>query len=122
MASKKLNIVDAKILMLGLTFKENCPDLRNTRVVGMIEELTNTYNAKVDVFDPWVDKQEAQAVYNLNLIDQPAAGQYDAMIIAVSHEQFKELGIEGVKALGKDNHVVYDIKYLFPSDSVDGRL
>jgi UDP-N-acetyl-D-galactosamine dehydrogenase len=122
MASKKLNIVDAKILMLGLTFKENCPDLRNTRVVEMIEELTNTYNAKVDVFDPWVDKQEAQAVYNLNLIDQPAAGQYDAMIIAVSHEQFKELGIEGVKALGKDNHVVYDIKYLFPSDSVDGRL
>ena len=122
MASKKLNIVDAKILMLGLTFKENCPDLRNTRVVEMIEELTNTYNAKVDVFDPWVDKQEAQAVYNLNLIDQPAAGQYDAMIIAVSHEQFKELGIEGVKALGKDNHVVYDIKYLFPSDGVDGRL
>ncbi|MFT6439719.1 Vi polysaccharide biosynthesis UDP-N-acetylglucosamine C-6 dehydrogenase TviB [Cycloclasticus pugetii] len=122
MASKKLNIVDAKILMLGLTFKENCPDLRNTRVVEMIDELTNTYNAKVDVFDPWVDKQEAQAVYNLNLIDQPAAGQYDAMIIAVSHEQFKELGIEGVKALGKDNHVVYDIKYLFPSDGVDGRL
>ena len=122
MASKKLNIVDAKILMLGLTFKENCPDLRNTRVVEMIDELTNTYNAKVDVFDPWVDKQEAQAVYNLNLIDQPAAGQYDAMIIAVSHDQFKELGIEGVKALGKDNHVVYDIKYLFPSDGVDGRL
>jgi len=122
MASKKLNIVDAKILMLGLTFKENCPDLRNTRVVGMIEELTNTYNAKVDVFDPWVDKQEAQAVYNLNLIDQPAAGYYDAMIVAVSHEQFKELGIEGVKALGKDNHVLYDIKYLFPSDCVDGRL
>jgi UDP-N-acetyl-D-galactosamine dehydrogenase len=122
MASKKLNIVDAKILMLGLTFKENCPDLRNTRVVEMIDELTNTYNAKVDVFDPWVDKQEAQAVYNLNLIDQPAAGQYDAMIIAVSHDQFKELGIEGVKALGKDNHVVYDIKYLFSSDGVDGRL
>ena len=122
MASKKLNIVDAKILMLGLTFKENCPDLRNTRVVEMIDELTNTYNAKVDVFDPWVDKQEAQAVYNLNLIDQPAAGQYDAMIIAVSHEQFKELGIEGVKALGKDNHVLYDIKYLFSSDGVDGRL
>jgi len=122
MASKKLNIVDAKILMLGLTFKENCPDLRNTRVVEMIDELTNTYNAKVDVFDPWVDKQEAQAVYNLNLIDQPAAGQYDAMIIAVSHDQFKELGIKGVKALGKENHVLYDIKYLFPSDGVDGRL
>jgi UDP-N-acetyl-D-galactosamine dehydrogenase len=122
MASKKVNIVDAKILMLGLTFKENCPDLRNTRVVEMIDELTNTYNAKVDVFDPWVDKQEAQAVYNLNLIDQPATGQYDAMIVAVSHDQFKKLGVEGVKAFGKDNHVLYDIKYLFPSNGVDGRL
>jgi UDP-N-acetyl-D-galactosamine dehydrogenase len=122
MASKKVNIVDSKILMLGLTFKENCPDLRNTRIVEMIDELTKTYNAKVDVFDPWVDKQEAQAVYNLNLIDQPAAGQYDAMIVAVSHDQFKELGIEGVRALGKNNHVLYDIKYLFPSDGVDGRL
>ena len=122
MASKKLNIVDAKILMLGLTFKENCPDLRNTRVVEMIEELTNTYNAKVDVFDPWVDKQEAKAVYNLNLIDQPTVGHYDAIIIAVSHKQFKEMGLDGVKALGKENHVLYDIKYLFPSDGVDGRL
>jgi UDP-N-acetyl-D-galactosamine dehydrogenase len=122
MASKKVNIVDAKILMLGLTFKENCPDLRNTRVVEMIDELTNTYNAKVDVFDPWVDKQEAQAVYNLNLIEQPAIGQYDAMIVAVSHDQFKKLGVEGVKAFGKDNHVLYDIKYLFPSNGVDGRL
>jgi UDP-N-acetyl-D-glucosamine/UDP-N-acetyl-D-galactosamine dehydrogenase len=122
MASKKVNIVDAKILMLGLTFKENCPDLRNTRVIEMIDELTNTYNAKVDVFDPWVDKQEARAVYKLNLIDQPAIGHYDAMIVAVSHDQFKELGIEGVKALGKENHVLYDIKYLFPSDGVDGRL
>jgi UDP-N-acetyl-D-glucosamine/UDP-N-acetyl-D-galactosamine dehydrogenase len=122
MASKKVNIVDAKILMLGLTFKENCPDLRNTRVIEMIDELTNTYNAKVDVFDPWVDKKEALALYKLNLIDQPAIGHYDAIIVAVSHDQFKELGIEGVKALGKENHVLYDIKYLFPSDGVDGRL
>lgn len=122
MASKKVNIVDAKILMLGLTFKENCPDLRNTRVIEMIDELTNIYNAKVDVFDPWVDKKEALALYKLNLIDQPAIGHYDAIIVAVSHDQFKELGIEGVKALGKENHVLYDIKYLFPSDGVDGRL
>ena len=122
MASKKVNIVDAKILMLGLTFKENCPDLRNTRVVEMIDELTNTYNATVDVFDPWVDKQEAQAVYKLNLIGQPEVGHYDAVIVAVSHDQFKKLGVEGVKAFGKENHVLYDIKYLFSSDSVDGRL
>jgi len=122
MASKKVNIVDAKILMLGLTFKENCPDLRNTRVVEMVEELSDTYNAKVDVFDPWVDKDEAKAVYNLDLIDQPAPASYDAIIVAVSHHQFKDMGLKGVKALGKKNHILYDIKYLFPSDGVDGRL
>jgi len=122
MASKKVNIVDAKILMLGLTFKENCPDLRNTRVVEMVDELSDTYNAKVDVFDPWVDKNEAKAVYNLDLIEQPELASYDAIIVAVSHYQFKEMGLEGVKALGKKNHVLYDIKYLFPSDGVDGRL
>jgi len=121
-ASKKINIVDAKILMLGLTFKENCPDLRNTRVVEMIDELSDTYNAKVDVFDPWVDKDEAKAAYNLDLIEQPELASYDAIIVAVSHSQFKEMGLEGVKALGKKNHVLYDIKYLFPSDGVDGRL
>ena len=115
MASKKINIVDSRILMLGLTFKENCPDLRNTRVVEMIYELTNTYNAKVDVFDPWVDKQEAHALYNLNLIGQPDNGHYDAIIVAVSHDQFKKLGIEGIKVFGKENFVLYDIKYLFSS-------
>ncbi len=108
--------------MLGLTFKENCPDLRNTRVVEMIYELTNTYNAKVDVFDPWVDKQEAHALYNLNLIGQPENGHYDAIIVAVSHDQFKKLGIEGIKVFGKENFVLYDIKYLFSSSDVDGRL
>lgn len=122
MASKKINIVDSRILMLGLTFKENCPDLRNTRVVEMIYELTNTYNAKVDVFDPWVDKQEAHALYNLNLIGQPDNGHYDAIIVAVSHDQFKKLGIEGIKVFGKENFVLYDIKYLFSSSDVDGRL
>jgi UDP-N-acetyl-D-galactosamine dehydrogenase len=122
MASKKVNIVDAKILMLGLTFKENCPDLRNTRVVEMIDELSDTYNANVDVFDPWVDKDEAKTVYGLDLIEQPEIETYDAIIIAVSHDQFKDMGLGGVKALGKVNHVLYDIKYLFPSDGVDGRL
>lgn len=122
MASKKVNVVDARILMLGLTFKENCPDLRNTRVIEMIDELSDTYNANVEVFDPWVDKEQAKAIYNLELIDKPEQGAYDAIIVAVSHSQFKELGLAGVKALGKPNHVLYDIKYLFPSDGVDGRL
>jgi len=122
MAKKKINIVDSRILMLGLTFKENCPDLRNTRVIEMISELSETYNARVDVFDPWVDKKEAREVYNLSLIEQPTVNVYDAIIVAVSHDQFKVLGLEGVKAYAKANHVLYDIKYLFPADGVDGRL
>jgi len=122
MAKKKINIVNSKILMLGLTFKENCPDLRNTRVVEMVDELSNTYNANVDVYDPWVDKEEAKAVYELDLIEQPELGDYDAIIIAVSHDQFQDMGATGIKALGKDNHVLYDIKYLLSSDEVDGRL
>jgi len=122
MAKKKINIVNSKILMLGLTFKENCPDLRNTRVVEMVDELSNTYNAHVDVYDPWVDKEEALATYKLSLIEQPKVETYDAIIIAVSHDQFKEMGCMGIKALGKANYVLYDIKYLLPSDEVDGRL
>jgi len=122
MAKKKINIVNSKILMLGLTFKENCADLRNTRVIEMINELSDTYNACVDVFDPWVIKDEAQAAYNLSLIEQPKANLYDAIIVAVSHDQFKALGLDGVKAFAKENHVLYDIKYLFSRDGVDGRL
>jgi len=122
MAKKKINIVNSKILMLGLTFKENCPDLRNTRVVEMVDELSNTYNANVDVYDPWVDKADALAAYKLSLIERPELGNYDAIIIAVSHAQFKDMGTVGIKALGKDNHILYDIKYLLASDEVDGRL
>lgn len=122
MASKKVNIVDAKILMLGLTFKENCPDLRNTRVVEMVEELTDTYNAKVDVYDPWVNDDEVKQAYNIEMVTAPKPNSYDAIIIAVGHSQFKEMGVDGIKALGKANHVLYDIKYLLPPGDVDGRL
>jgi len=87
-----------------------------------VSELSNTYNACVDVFDPWVDKGEARAAYNVPLIDAPTANTYDAVILAVSHDEFKALGLDGIKALAKDNHVLYDIKYLFPADGVDGRL
>jgi len=121
MAIKGINIVNSKILMLGLTFKENCPDLRNTRVVEMVNELI-TYQANVDIYDPWVNKEEARHEYGLEVIDKPAVESYDAIIIAVSHDQFKEMGAQGIKALGKDNHVIYDIKYLLPSNQVDGRL
>jgi len=121
MATKDINIVGAKILMLGLSFKENCPDLRNTRVVEMVDELT-AYHAIVDVFDPWVDKLEAKKEYGLTLIEQLKQDTYDAIIIAVSHTHYKELGLSKIKALGKVSHVLYDIKYLFPKTSVDGRL
>ncbi len=121
MATKKINIVGANILILGLSFKENCPDLRNTRVVEMVDELT-TYCAKVDVFDPWVDKVEAVKEYGLTLVEQPKQNTYDAIIIAVSHTHYKELGLSGIKAFGKVNHVLYDIKYLLSNASVDGRL
>ncbi|OUR81965.1 Vi polysaccharide biosynthesis protein VipA/TviB [Cycloclasticus sp. 46_120_T64] len=122
MASKHINIVGARVLILGLAFKENCPDLRNTRVVEMVKELSGTYNARVDVYDPWIDKEEALSVCNLDLVEQPQPSGYDAIIIAVAHHQFKAMGLAGVRALGKRNHVLYDIKYLFSASEVDGRL
>ncbi len=121
MARKKIHIVDAKILILGLSFKENCPDLRNTRVVEIVEELQD-YHAQVDVYDPWVDKDEAQQEYGIQPIAQPDKNTYDAIIIAVAHDEFRQMGIEGIRAMGKAQHVVYDIKYVFPSNAVDGRL
>jgi UDP-N-acetyl-D-glucosamine/UDP-N-acetyl-D-galactosamine dehydrogenase len=121
MAVKGINIVNSNILMLGLTFKENCPDLRNTRVIEMVNELV-TYNAQVDIYDPWVSKAEAKHEYGIDVIDKPNTGFYDAIIIAVSHDEFKKIGAQGIKALGKNKHIIYDIKYLLSSDQVDGRL
>ena len=121
MTKKRIHIVDANILIMGLTFKENCPDLRNTRVVDLVEEF-ESFNCKVDVYDPWVDKDEAVYEYNIKPIDQPEAGKYDAILLAVAHDEFKALSVEQIKAFGKDNHVLYDIKYLLDSNDSDGRL
>ena len=121
MLKKRIHIADAKILMMGLTFKENCPDLRNTRVIDMIEELDD-YGAHVDVYDPWVDKAEAQEEYGITPIDKPEPGRYDAIILAVSHNEFAQMGAEAIHKLGKANHVLYDIKYLLKPNEVDGRL
>jgi len=121
MVRKGINPVRAKILILGLTFKENCPDLRNTRVVDIVEAL-HGYNADVDVYDPWVDVDEAEHEYGLRPIDAPAPAGYDAVIVAVAHRQFVALGAEGVRALGRDGAVVYDVKYVLPREAVDGRL
>ena len=121
MVRKSINPVRARVLVLGLAFKENCPDLRNTRVVDIVQSLQG-YNAQVDVFDPWVDPVQAQHEYGLAPITDPARGAYDAVILAVGHDQFRQLGGDGVRAFGKPDSVVYDVKYLLPRDAVDGRL
>ena len=114
-------IKGARVLVLGLTFKENCPDLRNTRVVDVIDELRK-YNVGVDVRDPWASPEAAEAEYGISLTAAPEAGSYDAVLIAVAHNEFRAMGIEGIRALGKAEHVLYDLKYLFPAEQTDLRL
>lgn len=121
MTKKRIHVVDANVLIMGLTFKENCPDLRNTRVVDLVEEFKG-FNCNVDVYDPWVDKDEALHEYSIKPVDQPVEGKYDAILLAVAHDEFKELTLEQIKVFGKDNHVLYDIKYLLKDNEVDGRL
>ena len=121
MVRKGLNPVRARILVLGLAFKENCPDLRNTRVVDIIEELRR-FNADVDVHDPWVDAEEAEREYGLEPIGSPVEHGYDAIVLAVAHEQFRVLGAEGIRAFGKPGSVLFDVKSVLPRAEVDGRL
>jgi len=122
MVRKGINPVAARILVLGLAFKENCPDLRNTRVVDIVSALEG-YSARVDVHDPWVDAAEAEHEYGLVPIEAPEEGAYDAVVLAVGHDQFRALGGKGVRALGKaEASVVYDVKCVLPRASVDGRL
>ncbi len=121
MTKKDISINGSNILMMGLAFKENCPDIRNTKVVDLIKELNN-FDCSVDVYDPWVDKLEAMHEYNIELINAPTKGKYDAIVIAVAHDKFKDYSPNEIKDFGKDNHVIYDIKYLLSADHVDGRL
>ena len=121
MTKKRIHVVDANVLIMGLTFKENCPDLRNTRIVDLVEEFEG-FNCNIDVYDPWVDKDEAVHEYGIKPIDQPLEGKYDAILLAVAHDEFKELSCAQIKAFGKDSHVLYDIKYLLKTNEVDGRL
>ncbi|MDT8371116.1 MAG: Vi polysaccharide biosynthesis UDP-N-acetylglucosamine C-6 dehydrogenase TviB [Gammaproteobacteria bacterium] len=121
MLKNKLHIVDAKVLMLGFTFKENCPDVRNTRITDIIEELT-TFHAHIDVYDPWVNPEDIEPDQSINLIETPQNKTYDAIIIGVAHDQFKQMGIETIRQFGLSNAIIYDVKYLFPADQVDGRL
>jgi UDP-N-acetyl-D-galactosamine dehydrogenase len=121
MLQRGMAVNGGKALVMGLTFKENCPDLRNTRVTDIIDEM-QSYGMQIDVWDPWVDKQEANHEYGITPIEEPAAGQYDSIVVAVGHQQFVELGLDKIRALGKPNAVVFDVKYLFPASATDGRL
>lgn len=121
MARQKVPIVGGKVLILGFSFKENCPDLRNTRVIDIMRSLED-YQIDVDLHDPWVSIDEARSEYGVTLTDTPATGVYDAIIIAVAHKQFLDQGVDSIRKYGKPNHVLFDVKYLFSKDGVDERL
>ena len=121
MHKNDMDLVGANILILGLTFKENCPDIRNSRVVDIINGFENI-QCNVDVYDPWVDMRRAQREFQISLLDHPKDGFYDVIILAVAHDEFKRLKVENVRKWGKNNHLVYDIKYVFDASEVDGRL
>ncbi|MDX8126339.1 Vi polysaccharide biosynthesis UDP-N-acetylglucosamine C-6 dehydrogenase TviB [Methylomonas sp. OY6] len=121
MLKKRVHVQEANVLIMGLTFKENCPDIRNTRVVDIIAEL-KTYGVNVEVYDPWVNAAEAKHEYGITPVDKPVAGKYDAIILAVAHDEFRKMAISDVRALGTPQAIVYDLKYLFPTDQTDARL
>jgi len=121
MTKRRIHVAGANVLIMGLTFKENCPDLRNTRVVDIIKEFKD-YNANVDVYDPWVNAAEAQHEYGITPITELKQNHYDAIIIAVNHRQFLAMGADNIRKLGNGNVVVFDVKSALPRDKVDGRL
>ncbi|MBU2879736.1 MULTISPECIES: Vi polysaccharide biosynthesis UDP-N-acetylglucosamine C-6 dehydrogenase TviB [Alteromonadaceae] len=121
MLNKKIMVNGANVLLMGITFKENCPDIRNTKVVDIATELDN-YHVNVDIYDPWAESEEVQAEYGLKLVSEPEVGKYDAIIAAVAHQEFKQMSSQELRALGKDNCVVFDLKYIIDKEIVDLRL
>lgn len=121
MLRKRIHIEDANVLILGLTFKENCPDIRNTRVVDLVHEFQD-FGANIDVYDPWVDAAESHHEYGITPVTSPANGKYDAIVLAVAHKQFREMGIEQIRRFGRRDCILYDIKSILPKDQIDGRL
>ncbi|MCP4299441.1 MAG: Vi polysaccharide biosynthesis UDP-N-acetylglucosamine C-6 dehydrogenase TviB [Gammaproteobacteria bacterium] len=121
MLSRGMQPLKSRVLILGLAFKENCPDVRNTKVIDIKKEL-ESYGAKIDVHDPWVDADEAKQEYGIELVADPEKGAYDGVIIAVAHDQFRALGADGIRSFGKKCSVLYDIKYVLTPDEVDDRL
>ena len=121
MMKRRIQVDGARVLVMGLTFKENCPDLRNTRAVDIVAELKD-YNCEVDVYDPWVTTEEAQHEYDIKPIQEPKSNTYDGIILAVAHQQFRNMGATAIRELGKPSHVLYDLKYVLTADESDLRL
>lgn len=121
MLKRRIHVDGARVLVMGLTFKENCPDLRNTRVVDIVRELAE-YNINVDVYDPWVSKEEAQHEYNIVPVNLPEQDTYDAIVLAVAHDEFRSLGGPAIRSYGKAQHILYDLKYLLRREDSDIRL
>ena len=122
MIRRGIAVAGARILLLGITFKENCPDLRNTRVIDLAREFGD-YGAQVEIYDPWADRAQAAAEYGVELLATlPEAGAYDAIVVAVAHDEFRALGVDGLRRLANGRAVIYDIKGIFPKDAVDARL
>jgi UDP-N-acetyl-D-galactosamine dehydrogenase len=121
MTKKSIQVNGARILIMGLAFKENCPDVRNTKVVDIYRELLD-YNCQVDIYDPWISSEEALHEYGLQMLPELLKEKYDGIILAVAHQQFKELGIEKIRSLGHTKNVLYDLKYIFSADQSDLRL
>ena len=121
MIKKKIQVEGAKVLVLGLSFKENCPDIRNTKVIDIVKELQE-YHIDVNIYDPWVNADEAEHEYGIRTTEELQNGIYDAVILAVAHEQFVALGVDQIRALGKESHVLYDLKYVLPQTASDIRL
>ncbi len=121
MVKKRIHLANANILIMGLTFKENCPDLRNSKAIDLAGEF-QIFDCNVHVFDPWVNKKQAHEEYGIEIIEEPISGNYDGIIIAVAHSDFKRMRIEDIRKLGKKNYVLYDIKHILSADEVDGRL
>ena len=121
MLKRRIQVDGARVLVLGLTFKENCPDLRNTRVLDVVRELQD-YGIQVDVHDPWTNADEARHEYGLDLVQTPQDGGYDGIVLAVAHDQFKALGANAMRAFGKADHVLYDLKNILDTQESDLRL
>jgi UDP-N-acetyl-D-galactosamine dehydrogenase len=121
MTRRRIHVEGARVLVMGLAFKENCPDIRNTRTVDIVSELRE-YNCVVDVHDPWVLADAARSEYGIDLVESPSPDQYDAIVLAVAHRQFRELGSQQVRRWGKQEHILYDLKYVFEVGQSDIRL